>query len=175
VHLRRSEGTNNHSGKELRIMKEEARVVTAAQHDRRVRGGLAQRQLTPRWRLGSAGIATLAVFAMGSTSNSAQAIGECSNNSPQNPPAGYVVVDLTNGGNPNGGGASEFIWGTTLRDVITGGGGDDIICGRGGNDEIHGDAGNDQIHGGGGPDEISEVWTSGFTRWPLNGAPRPGR
>ena len=148
-------GNSNDSGKELRyIMKEEARVVTAAQQDRRVRGGLAQRQLTPRWRLGAAGIATVAVFAMASTSNTAQAIGECTNYSPQNPPAGYVVVDLTNGGNPIGTGLDEFIWGTTVRDVITGGGGDDIICGRGGNDFIDGQAGNDLIHGGGGPDEI---------------------
>ena len=90
-------------------MNEQARVVTAAQQDRPV----------PRWRLGpAAGIAAVTIFAMGTVSSSAQAIGECANNTPANPPAGYNVIDLTNGGNPNGTGGDDFIWGTDLRDVI---------------------------------------------------------
>ena len=80
-----------------------ARVVTAAQQDRRVRGGVARRQASTRWRLGAvAGIATLAMAAMGTISSPAQGIGECANNTPANPPPNYNVVDLTNGGNPNG-------------------------------------------------------------------------
>ena len=123
-------------------MKQQARVDTA-QQDRRVR------------RLGPAvGIAAVTIFAMGTISSSAQAIGECANNTPANPPAGYNVIDLTNGGNPNGTGGADFIWGTDLRDVITAGGGDDIVCGRGGDDFIDGEAGNDEIYGMDGPDEI---------------------
>ena len=139
-----------------------ARVITtAALQDRRVRGGVAGRQASTRWRLGAvAGIGTLAVAAMGTIGSPAQGIGECANNTPANPPPNYVVVDLTNGGNPNGTGNDEFIWGTSLRDVITGGGGDDIICGNGGDDELHGDAGEDEIYGGEDPTRSTAVRTT---------------
>ena len=89
-----------------------ARVVTtAALQDRRVRGGRAGRQASTRWRLGAvAGIGTLVIAAMGTIGSPAQGIGECANNTPANPPPNYIVVDLTNGGDPNGTGNDEFIW-----------------------------------------------------------------
>ena len=133
-----------------------ARVATTpALQDRRVRGGVARHQASSRWRLGAvAGVATLAMAAMGTISSPAQGIGECANNTPANPPPGYNVEDLTAGGNPFGTSGDDFIWGTSVRDVITGDGGNDIICGNGGNDFLDGEGGEDEIYGGDGPDDI---------------------
>ena len=64
---------------------------------------MAGRQASTRWRLGAvAGIATLAMAAMGTIGSPAQGIGECANNTPANPPPNYIVEDLTTGGNPYG-------------------------------------------------------------------------
>jgi hemolysin type calcium-binding protein len=64
-----------------------------------------------------------------------------------------VIVDL-GGGTVNGGGGADLICGSSLRNVLVGGGGNDRMFGFSGNDRLKGGSGKDTEKGGGGKDTL---------------------
>ncbi|MFB3079382.1 MAG: hypothetical protein ACE1Y4_15405, partial [Lysobacterales bacterium] len=59
-----------------------------------------------------------------------------------------IVPIFHNINNVIGGSANDFIWGSSVANILKGGAGDDVIFGRGGADTFFGGLGNDTLFGG---------------------------